>query len=352
MYLTIRGMAGALPAPSEPYSRSAGLTGLADLARSVGLDPVRLLQSAGAPRRALTDPDLKITGRVLARVLETAARRSDVIDFGLRLAEQRRLSNMGVLGLVVRDQPNLRRVIEIFAQYNWLQTEAVSVVLEEAGDHAIARLVFALGGGRASRQSTELCVGVLCRTLAALAGSRWRPQWVGFTHGPPGAPTCHRRVLGVEPAFEQDFDGVMFPRADLDAVIPAADPEMASQIAQFAELARRERPRRTSDRVRELVPLLLPARQATAERVASHLGFDRRTLSRRLTKEQTSFSAILDGVRLEIAQSYVGGSDRSLTAIAEALGFSELSAFSRWHVQRFGENPLAWRRRQAAWQNR
>ena len=340
-------MSGETPFPSEPLSRSAGLTGLADLARSVGLDPVRLLESAGAPRRALTDPDLKIPGRTLARVLETAARRSGVVDFGLRLAEHRRLSNMGVLGLVVRDQPNLRRVIEILAQYNWIQTEAVSVILEEAGEHAVARLVFARTGGRVSRQASELCVGVLCRTLAAVAGPRWRPQWVGFTHGPPGTPTCHRRVLGVEPAFEQDFDGVMFPRGDLDADIPAADPAMADQISQFAQLARRERTWRTTDRVRELVPMLLPSRQATAERVAAHLGIDRRTLTRRLAKEGAGFSTILDGVRAEMARSFVEASERSLTSIADALGFSELSAFSRWHRQRFKESPMARRNRHA-----
>lgn len=332
----------------EYYSRSAALTGYAELARSLGLDPLRILAAAGVSAQALTDPDLKIPGRAVARVLETSAERSGAEDFGLRLSEQRRLSNMGVLGLVVRDQPNLRRVVEVFAQYNWIQTEAVSVVLEEAGEHAVVRLVLARGGGRASRQSTELCVGVLCRTLAVIAGPRWRPQLACFTHGPPARPTCHRRVLGVAAVFDQEFDGVMFPRADLDADIPAADPVMADQAARFADLTRRERPRRATDRVRELVTLLLPTGQATVERIAGHLGVDRRTIARRLAAEGTDFSAILDGVRIELAQSYVDGGDRPLTDIADILGFSALSAFSRWHVQWFGESPTARRKRREA----
>ena len=341
-------MSDRAPPNSEPYCRSAALTGFAELSRTVGLDPVRLLQSVGCPPRALTDLDLKIPSRIVARVLETAAQRSGVVDFGLRLAEQRRLSNMGAVGLVVRDQPNLRRVLEVIAQYIWIQTEAVSVALEALAGQAVVRVVLAGAEGQPSRQSTELCVGVLCRTLAAIAGPRWRPELVCFTHGPPDGPTCHRRVLGVAASFDQEFDGVVFPKAVLDADIPSADPVMAGQAVRIVDQLQRERPQRTSDRIRELVALLLPTGQATVERVATHLGVDRRTIARRLAAEGTAFSAILDGVRMDLARAYVGASRRSLTAIAGGLGFSELSAFSRWHRQRFGQSPQAYRSQSAA----
>ena len=62
----------------EHLSRSAALTGYADLARSVGLDPFRILDSAGVSRRALSDPDLKIPANSVSRILETSAERSDV----------------------------------------------------------------------------------------------------------------------------------------------------------------------------------------------------------------------------------------------------------------------------------
>jgi AraC-like DNA-binding protein len=137
-------------------------------------------------------------------------------------------------------------------------------------------------------------------------------------------------------------------RRDLDAEIGTADPVMARQLARYAEQASRERARLPEERVRELVLLLLPGSQATIERVAAHLGVDRRTVSRQLAARGTSFSSILDSVRAELTATYLGAGERPLTAIADLLGFSALSAFSRWHAQRFGESPSARRARRTA----
>ena len=329
----------------EHLSRSAALTGYADLARSVGLDPNRVLDTVGVSRRALVDPDLKIPANAVGRILEASARRSGIEDFGLRLAEKRRLSNLGLVGLIAREQPSVRQAIEVMGQYIWMQNDALSVVLEETGELTVLRTLIASGSGRRSRQSIELLVGTTCRTLASLLGASWRPQLVCFAHGAPSQPGVHRRVFGADVAFDQDFDGVVCARRDLDAAIPTADPAMARQVARYGEQAMRERPRQLEDRVRELVLLLLPTGRATVERVAAHLGVDRRTISRQLAVRGMSFSAILDAVRVGLATTHLDGGERSMTAIADLLGFSALSAFSRWHVQRFGENPSARRAR-------
>jgi hypothetical protein len=70
-------------------SRSAAVTGFAELARHLRLDPYRLADAAGVPRRALADPDLKIPAGAVGRLLELAAERARIDDFGLRLAETR-----------------------------------------------------------------------------------------------------------------------------------------------------------------------------------------------------------------------------------------------------------------------
>ena len=54
-------------------SRSAGLTGFADLARTLGLDPLRLAAAVGLPAAALSSSDLKIPSGSIGRLLERAA---------------------------------------------------------------------------------------------------------------------------------------------------------------------------------------------------------------------------------------------------------------------------------------
>src|SRR6185295_17519783 len=104
--------------------RSAGVTGYHDHGREVGVDAYKLAAAAGVPSAALTDPDLKVSSIGMSRMYEEAAERSGVEDFALRIAEKRRLSNMGLIGLLVREQPTLRQALKTIAQYVWLQNEA------------------------------------------------------------------------------------------------------------------------------------------------------------------------------------------------------------------------------------
>ena len=46
------------------------------------------------------------------RLLEGSAARSRRSDFALKMTERRSLSNLGVLALLVREQPTLRKAVE------------------------------------------------------------------------------------------------------------------------------------------------------------------------------------------------------------------------------------------------
>ena len=55
--------------------------------------------------------------------------------------------------------------------------------------------------------------------------------------------------------------------------------------------------------------------------------------------------APIQGVRVELVTRYVENRDRSLASVAELLGFSALSAFSRWFRSQFGCSVSEWRTR-------
>ncbi len=93
---------------------------------------------------------------------------------------------------------------------------------------------------------------------------------------------------------------------------------------------------RLTDRVRQLVVLLLPRGLCRVEVVAQHLGIDRRTVARQLADEQTSFSALVNELRRDLFARYLKDGARTLTEVSALLGFSAPSAFSRWHRQQFG----------------
>lgn len=309
--------------------RSAALTGYAELARTLGLDPVRLVRAEGVPVKALTDPDLKIRAAAVGQLLETAAARAGAEDFGLRLARQRRLSNLGPIALVLREQATLRNVVEAIMQLVWLQNESLRLELEEADDVAVLQCRGI--AGPLPRQSAELVVGILVRSIRALVGESWRPAMVCFEHAPPRSRETHRRVFDCDLGFDQDFAGIAIARRDLKLAVPNADPVLAREIERYIR-APGERHVGLKDKVLEMVLASLSTGRITADRVAQAFGFDRRTLHRKLAEEGTTFRALLAHARLRLLKAYRQDGRRSETALAGLLGFASLSAFSRWHA--------------------
>jgi AraC-like DNA-binding protein len=112
---------------------------------------------------------------------------------------------------------------------------------------------------------------------------------------------------------------------------------------QYLELIAVRTNTTTSDKLREFVWMLLPEGGCSIEQIAQHMDVDQRTLQRRLDREETSFSSIVEAVRMEMVGRYLDNSSRPLYLIAQSLGFSSLSAFSRWFRDRYGCSPSKWR---------
>lgn len=326
--------------------RSACLTSYPEIARSLGLQPLRMLDSVGIDRQCLADPDIKLPAGALGRLLEVSANAAKVEDFGLRLAETRSLSVLGPVGLLVREEPTVRSALLSMMRYIRLHNEALYLRQQEQDGEASVSVEIRVERPVPVRQGVELAVGVLYQVLRALLGPQWRPR-VLFTHDAPQKRETHRRLFGTRVEFGRDINGIVCSSRDLDRPVPASDPTLARYARQHLD-AMLARPNTTmADKVRELVWLQLASGRCTVEQVARQLGVDRRTLHRKLAAERLTFSAIVDGVRTDIVTRTLLSRDRSLSAIAEMLGFSGLSAFSRWSRDRFGASPTAWRARLA-----
>src|SRR5574337_1288832 len=238
-----------------------------------------LLVEAGLPSRCLSESDLKVPTRSVGRLLEVAAERGHEPACGLRMAESRRLSNLGPLALLVRDEATLRSALEVLIGHIHLHNEALTVQVEQVGNLVVIRQALLTDSGEPFRQAAELALGVTYRVLAVFMGALWRARLVCFAHRAPASSAVHRRVFGPAVEFGHEFNGIVCNAADLDAPNPGADPVMARYTRRLIE----RKPKRPimSDRVRQLAVLLLPRGHCRVEAVAQHLGVDRRTVARK-----------------------------------------------------------------------
>src|SRR5215468_2360148 len=137
------------------FIRSACLTNYVPVARSFGLDPYPLLKEAGLDRSCLTDPEMKIPVGDVCRLLEHSARSARAEDFGLRMSEPRRLSELGPLALAMRDAGTLREALQSASCYVSLHTDSLLLSLKETGRLAMLEIQRLGGENPQSRQGTE-----------------------------------------------------------------------------------------------------------------------------------------------------------------------------------------------------
>jgi AraC-like DNA-binding protein len=318
------------------FIRSGSLSLFPDVARAAGLDPVRLLREFGLPRACLDEPDLMIPIEPVRQLIEAAAERSGVESFGLLMAEARKLSSLGPLGMFVREQPTLRDAIDAFTSYAQLLNEALIMTLEESDDVVILRTELLVGEPGSVRQAIELAVGVALQMLRGFLGADWKPRRVCFMHDAPHDRSVHVRMFGREVRFAEDFNGIVCSRRDVNATNPHADATMARYARQLLESRTRTGSDDFAAQVRQLVVLQLNSGSCTVERVAQMLRIDRRTIHRRLQLETETFSSLVDAVRRELCARYLAERQRTLAEISSLLGFAAPSGFTRWHRRHFG----------------
>ncbi|MFF3615035.1 AraC family transcriptional regulator [Streptomyces sp. NPDC002580] len=327
----------------RPLVRTAALSGYVELCRSLGIDPQALLKRVGLDTAALTVQDRWISGTAAVQVLELSAAESGHEDFGVRLAEFRRFSNLGPISLVVREEPDVRSALELLIRHQYMYNEILHARLSEGDGLATLKVDLRLGEVMESRQATELAVAAFHRILGAFLHTDWQPLSVWFRHSAPTDVSAHVHAFGPSVEFGREIDGIVFYADDLDAPNAMADPLLREYARQYFDAIAVPKDTTAADRVRELIEVLLPTGRCSVEQVARSLGVDRRTVHRQLAATDETFSSLLNATRRHLAEQFVANPRRSLTEISDLLGFSSLSGFSRWFREQFGCSPREWR---------
>lgn len=320
---------------ASPFVRSAILTAYADAARRVGLEPFRMARKAGVPDTALRQPDLGLPADRLVTLLESSADESDRSDFGLLVGGAVRLSMLGPLGLLMRQHRTVGDAVAALARYLPYQDTTIEIRLRQRRGALVLELAFLSTRVGRSRVAEDMAVSVQVQTLRGLLGESWSPELVCFVHGAP-ADLAAYAPLARHVEFGHAFAAVVITSEDAAQRLSDADPAMVEELERYIERAAPPGPRSAVDRVRDLIIRLLPEGYCTIEHVGERLGVDRRTVHRWLAAEGQSFSGLVETIRRERAASELRDGHAPLGEVAERLGFSSLSTFSRWFRGAFG----------------
>ena len=326
--------------------RAASLTGYFAVAEQLRLEVAPLLRRAQLTRSMMNSPELMLPARSVVQLLEDSAEASHCLTFGLRMAELRQLSDIGLVSLLIVHQPTLREALEVLAEYRNRINSNLTLQVEDHGEAIFLREHFALDPPLYSRQVGDLALGVLYKLCRSVMSDSWRPQCVSFSHGKPG-PSDRQvfdRVFDCPLQFGSDFDGIVIARADMDRSNPLADMALATHARQLVCAIISPSDRSVAEEVEQSIRILLPSGRASIGEVAHALGTNVRTLQRRLDREHVAFSDLLDRVRVQQVSQHFATRHLRLTDVAHLLGYSSLASFSNWYRNRFHRTPTAARR--------
>ena len=326
--------------------RAASLTGYFAVAEQLRLDVAPLLRRAGLTRSMLNDPESMLPARSVVQLLEESAGASDCMTFGLRMAEHRQLSDIGLLSLLIVHQPTLGEVLEVLSEYRSRINSNLTLQVEDHDEAIFLREHFALDPPVHSRQVSDLALGVLYKLCRSVLPERWRPHCVSFSYERPGRSDrpIYDRLFDCPLQFGSDFDGIVVAKADMDSSNPLSHMALATHARELVRAIISPSDRTIAEEVEQSIRILLPAGRASIGEVAHALGTNIRTLQRRLEREDAAFSDLLDRVRVQQVSQHFASRHLRLTDVAHLLGYSSLASFSNWYRSRFHRTPTDARR--------
>jgi AraC-like DNA-binding protein len=309
-----------------------------------GIERLRAATDVGPEH--LADADARVTPAQFCVAWAELVRLTGDPQVALRIADATPPGAFGVVEYVCRCAPTLGDALRHWVRYLNLLDDAVVVGLVEEGAHACLRVL--AESEAPAPASHELCFALVCRHARQIAGAPFRPVAVEFGHRASGDVGAYGRWFEAPVRFGAESTQLVLPRAALGTPLVTADPALLAVLTRHAEALRAEDPdgQPTTAEVRRVLRAALRGDAADVDLVAARLGLTSRSLQRRLKDEGTSFQAVRDEVRRDLATRYL--EERlSVAEISFLLGFSEPSAFFRAFKRWTGRTPLEWRPRPA-----
>jgi len=316
-------------------------------AEADGAEPDLMLARVGLTAAQLRNPDSRIGLTELMKLGATAIRETGEPALGLKMGELCRITDLGLPGLLAMTSPTLGDALDVLTRFEPLTGRCYRGVSTYA-PQLPAVVFYSIAPyneyNRFVVDSVLACWQTLAETLTGQAGL---VQEVHIEFPAPDYQHRYQDFFKVPVTFDQpESQLVLTPEAARLPVLEA-HPLLHQQLLSLAQdrLKKLSVTETFQGRVQHILGPLLHSQTPSLEETAEHLGLPDWTLRRKLKEEGTTFQALLDDMRKDLAMGYMRDTQMSFGEIAYVLGFSTPGAYQRAFKRWTGETPGGYRRR-------
>ena len=304
------------------------------------VDASALLVKAGLPPAPHRQPEARLDMSKLIVFWREATAASGDPCLGFEVGKAIVPANLHALGFAWIASRTVLEGLKRLARYHRMITTAIDIDVCTDGE----RVTLDLTSHMMAQEGVDalLCaVVVMCR---AMSDDEFHPTRVMMTRERPPCDTMLEQFFRCPITYGEELNELVF---DLQIVTQEL-PRQSAVLAQVNDAVAREYILKLDrhdvvTQVRAAIIDMLCDGEPGRNQVAERLSLSVRTLQRRLAKEGTSFKALLDDTRHELAMGYVARPDLSMGEITYLLGFSDQSNFARAFKRWTARSPVAYR---------
>ena len=301
--------------------------------RAVGLHRERLIDASSA---APAMQEQRIEEARLLALWQVAVSNPNLAHIGLMLGQQINPDARGVLASWLLNCARVDEAFAIFVNHIALMNPSERWQASEGQNRL--ELTFSFASGKPYPQAAiERSMSALLNWHHAFTGVQVLPLACEFAFPEPAYVQRFGEVFGSNLRFARPHNRLHLPRSFLHHPIRGASPYLKQLLQERAlhTYAHLQRDTVLVSRVRALIQDGL-GRGAGIEHVCAALHLSRPTLYRRLKQDGTSYSALLETLRQELAEGYAQ-QGMTTAQISERLGFKDIGtlhrALRRWAVR-------------------
>lgn len=305
------------------YGISAKGSDFKKVCEEVGIDPAQLKEAeqwaAYKPAAEIWDVAIRHTGDEL---------------IGLHLGEELSPTILGMLGYLIQSSRNLLEAFEMLSKYNVLYSTMMKFHLTEQGNEVSIHYEPALRWQKeyyeSARQSVEIGMSGVLILFKKLSGKSVFPLRVELAY-PLRKKSEYVRVFQSTIRFNADQNRLIFRKEDLLQDIVSHDKSFFAFFNATLEqkLQRLTRLEKTSDQLSQIIMRDFKGKVPPVEIAASELNITVRSLQRKLKDENTTYRDVTQKIKRDLAVSLMAKSKFRASEVAEILGYSDLSSFSK-----------------------
>jgi AraC-like DNA-binding protein len=285
-----------------------------------------LLRNANLPLTCLDDPETFIPAVCVGHFRELAARKIGCTDISLQAAQRLEYETMGNFGRALVKQPTLGASLDKFRELVATETSNVFIELRPQPNGNLWFCHRILSHDEPGGWHSNLYVIIWMLKIIRLADPTWLPTEILINAKATPERFEAIEVLGSTARFEKNGTGFLVPASMLALPVtknPAHGEDIDTDLWSTApaEIC--------ADSIKQIVLSYATDGWLSIEQFSEVTKTSVRTIQRRLSSEQKTYSDLIQQCRAEMAGYLLENTDATIADIASQLGYGNQGNFTR-----------------------